>query len=94
MSKKVYIDINHTTGTICNPDGEPLEIGNLGGIKIGYGDSLPSNTETEDLQKYKGYARINSTTGKLQYCNGEEWLDVLTEKLRYEEENIINALIF
>ena len=91
---KVFIDIDHTTGKISNPDGEPLEIGDNGGIKIGYGDSLPANTETDDLQKYKGYTRINSTTGCLQICTGEEWLDVLTEKVRYEEENIINSLIF
>lgn len=90
----VFIDIDHTSGTISNPDNEPLQIGDLGGVKIGYGDSIPSNTETNDLQKYKGYTRINSTTGVLQICTGEEWLDVLTEKVRYEEENLINSLIF
>lgn len=93
MSNK-YIDINHTKAEIKNPDGEPLDIGNLGGIKIGYGDSLPANTETDDLLQYKGYVRTNTTTGKLQICTGTEWLDIVTEELTSEYESIINSIIF
>lgn len=92
--KNVYINIDHEEGKIYNPDGQPISVAEFGGIRVGTGDSLPSRTETDELEKYKGYIRTNSTTGKLQLCTGTEWLDIMTEDLQNEEEKMINAIIF
>lgn len=94
QKNKIYINIDHEEGKIYNPDGQPLAVAELGGMRIGTGDSLPSKTETDDLMKFKGYLRTNTTTGKLQICTGSEWLDIMTEDLKDEEERIINSLLF
>lgn len=93
--EKKYIDINHISGDISNPNGNPLTLGTFGGICVGTGDSLPSNDDiSEGLEKYKGYMRTNKSNGRLQICDGKQWLDLMTENEEKNEENIINSLIF
>lgn len=88
-----FININHNTGSIYNPNGEPISVGDHGGIRIGYGDNLPNNSES-DLSKYKGYVRTNTATGKLQICTGVEWLDIITEDAIRDDIELTNSLIF
>lgn len=77
MSKS--ININHSTSNILSGDGSYIELSKNGVVKIGKGinveGDLIDNSNPKILEEYEGAMRFNSTTHKMEFCDGYKWVE-------------------
>lgn len=82
MAKK-SLNINHSNSSILSSDGSYIQLSKNGVVKIGNGtnaeDEMIDNANPMLLKDYMGAIRYNEDTEKLEYCNGNTWIELATE---------------
>ena len=91
------ININHPDTNIKTFDGSVLQIAQDGAVKIGHGididEDASSNIATNALEIYAGTIRFNKNTNKLEYCDGENWVEFITKKTN-DDIPTVYAMLF
>ena len=78
------ININHPDTNIQTKDGSYLQIAKDGAIQVGYGididEDASTNSSSSSLLEFAGAIRFNKNTSKLEYCDGTNWVEFITQK--------------
>ena len=90
MSKSINLD--HSRGKITTADG-CLILNDNGSVKVGNGMTLPNSNENGILINYEGAIRFNEESKKLEYCNGDSWVEFSTENIE-SKDSVIYSLLF
>lgn len=82
------INIDHTRNKIITANG-CLSLNDNGSVKVGNGLTLPDSLVSD----YEGCIRFNESTKKLEYCDGNRWIELLTTNIE-SKDSIIYSLLF
>lgn len=85
------IIINHKEGIISSND-DVIVLGDKSSIKLGTGTYL-DDSATNDLSKYEGAIRYNSSSKTMEYCDGENWKEFILLKKDIDTD-ILWSLLF
>lgn len=75
------INIDHSNSSIISSNGDCLILNNNGSVLVGNGTNLPETQEESgniNLSDYAGAIRFNRSSLKMEYCDGEQWLEFAT----------------
>lgn len=92
MVKKA-INIDHSQQSINVEGNGCLILNENGSVLLGGAITLPdTHNESISLSDYEGALRFNEETKKLEYCDGNKWIELLTNDIDSKESTIFSLL--
>lgn len=90
---KKSINIDHTEQSINVDDNSCLTLNENGAVLLGSGITIPDTSDSISLSNFEGSLRFNENTKKVEYCDGEKWVTLMT-KDENDQESTIFSIIF
>lgn len=78
MAKAINID--HSKIEFSTSNLACIKVSENGSIKIGSGKNLEEDLIYSPIEDFIGAIRLNKSTKKLQYCDGEKWVDFIIDE--------------